>query len=127
MRGPYTEPLFVSNKPPDSLQVLDSSGRDEVEHREAAEDAVSAVNRTEEAGEEPKRDSLSCPQTLISEPSYKRGHKVTTVPELELRKLERGKIPPLHSVPPQGGAVFPVLNLGSPLISPSPLVFQIST
>uniref|UniRef100_G3PM75 Protein kinase domain-containing protein n=1 Tax=Gasterosteus aculeatus aculeatus TaxID=481459 RepID=G3PM75_GASAC len=89
VRGPYTEPLFVSNKPPDSLQVLDGSGRDEVEHREAAEDAVSAVNRTEEAGEEPKRDSLSCPQTLISEPNYKRGHKVTTVPELELRKLER--------------------------------------
>ncbi|KAL6102549.1 map3k14 [Pungitius sinensis] len=80
VRGPYTEPLFVSNKPPDSLQHLESSGRDEVEHQEAAEDAVDGAR---------ERDSLSCPQTLISELSYKRGHKVTTVPELELRKLER--------------------------------------
>ncbi|MEQ2181681.1 hypothetical protein GOODEAATRI_014037 [Goodea atripinnis] len=38
---------------------------------------------------EPKRESLNAPQMLIPEPNLKRNNKITTVPELELRKLER--------------------------------------
>lgn len=34
----------------------------------------------------------SGPQTLISEPNQKWSNKISTVPELELRKLERGDV-----------------------------------
>ncbi|KAK9534693.1 hypothetical protein VZT92_007123 [Zoarces viviparus] len=98
VRGPYTEPFHISNKPPDSLQRIDSSVSHEDELQESVKEAITTGSRAEEPEDDgdgeadcnaSKRGSLFCPQTLIPEPNYKRGHKITTVPELELRKLER--------------------------------------
>ncbi|XP_074512204.1 mitogen-activated protein kinase kinase kinase 14 [Sebastes fasciatus] len=94
VKGPYTEPLYIANKPPDSLQLINSNFSYEDEHQESVEKVTTTGRRTEEPDDEEdrnesKRDSLFCPQTLISEPNHKKGNKITTVPELELRKLER--------------------------------------
>ncbi|XP_071327073.1 mitogen-activated protein kinase kinase kinase 14 isoform X2 [Trachinotus anak] len=96
VKGPYTEPLYIANKPPDFLQHINSSvDFDDVEeHRESVEKVITAGRRTEElhdeVEEEEKEQGLPlCPQTLISEPNHKRSNKITTVSELELRKLER--------------------------------------
>uniref|UniRef100_A0A8C9YLD2 Mitogen-activated protein kinase kinase kinase 14a n=1 Tax=Sander lucioperca TaxID=283035 RepID=A0A8C9YLD2_SANLU len=104
VKGPYTEPLYITNKPPDSLQLINSSFNyeNEDDHQESVK-VITTGRRTEKLDDddddgdedkragcnESKRDSLFCPQTLISEPNHKRGNKITTVPELELRKLER--------------------------------------
>ena len=100
VKGPYTEPLNIANKPPDSLQLLNSSVNyeDGEEHEESVEKVISAGRRLEELDDdedeekEAQRDSSFCPQKLIFEPNYKKGNKVTTLPELELRKLERGDV-----------------------------------
>ncbi|XP_070836775.1 mitogen-activated protein kinase kinase kinase 14 [Chaetodon trifascialis] len=95
VRGPYTEPLYCADKPPDSLQLVNSSVGYEEEHQESVEKVITAGRKTkypgddEEEKEDSKRGSPFCPQMLISEPNHKRGNKITTVPELELRKLER--------------------------------------
>ncbi|XP_054464154.1 mitogen-activated protein kinase kinase kinase 14 [Anoplopoma fimbria] len=109
VKGPYTEPLYISDKPPDSLQLINSSV--DYEDQESVRKLTTTGSRAEEQGDEEadrsesKRDSPFCPQTLISEPNYKRGHKVTTVPELELRKLERdfylSSLSTLHSAEKQ--------------------------
>lgn len=107
VKGPYTEPLYITNKPPDSLQLINSSFNyeNEDDHQESVK-VITTGRRTEKLDDddddgdedkragcnESKRDSLFCPQTLISEPNHKRGNKITTVPELELRKLERGEV-----------------------------------
>ncbi|XP_051243152.1 mitogen-activated protein kinase kinase kinase 14 [Dicentrarchus labrax] len=97
VKGPYTEPLYFADKPPDSLQLIDSSF-DYEEHQESVEEVITTGRKTKELGDaneeeadsgESKRGSPFCPQTLISEPNHKRGNKITTVPELELRKLEQ--------------------------------------
>ena len=104
VRGPYSEPLYIANKPPDSLGLINSSVNyeDKEEHQVYVGKAVAAGTRTkepdgeeEEAAEsnESKRGSPFCPQALISEPNHKRSNKITTVSELELRKLERGEVP----------------------------------
>ncbi|XP_034394339.1 mitogen-activated protein kinase kinase kinase 14 [Cyclopterus lumpus] len=106
VRGPFTEPLYIADKPPDRLQLVNSSVKYEDEHQEPVGKGIPAGSGPEDLeddhGEETKRDSPSRPQTLISEPSYKRGNRVTTVPELELRKLERdfylSSLSQLHSV-----------------------------
>ncbi|XP_044036146.1 mitogen-activated protein kinase kinase kinase 14 isoform X2 [Siniperca chuatsi] len=101
MKGPYTEPLCIANKPPDSLQLINSSAEYEAEeeYQDSVEKLITAGRRMKEMDDddeekeansnESKRSSPFCPQMLISEPNYKRGNKITTVPELELRKLER--------------------------------------
>ncbi|TNN41172.1 Mitogen-activated protein kinase kinase kinase 14 [Liparis tanakae] len=100
VRGPYTAPLYIADHPPDRLQLVNSSVKYDDEHREPVGGRVPAGRGPREA--ESKRDATSCPQTLVSEPSYKRGGKVTTLPELELRKLERdfylSSLSQLHSV-----------------------------
>uniref|UniRef100_A0A8C4NNF5 Mitogen-activated protein kinase kinase kinase 14a n=1 Tax=Dicentrarchus labrax TaxID=13489 RepID=A0A8C4NNF5_DICLA len=92
VKGPYTEPLYFADKPPDSLQLIDSSF-DYEEHQESVEEVITTGRKTKELGDaneeeadsgESKRGSPFCPQTLISEPNHKRGNKITTVPELEL-------------------------------------------
>ncbi|XP_035470607.1 mitogen-activated protein kinase kinase kinase 14 isoform X2 [Scophthalmus maximus] len=98
-RGPHTEPLYVVNKSPDSLQLINSSidyDDEEKERQESVEDLITAERKTkglDEEEEEEEGDSKRClqfcPQTLIHEPNHKRGNKITTVSELELRKLER--------------------------------------
>lgn len=104
MKGPYTEPLYIATKPPDSLQLFNSSVVcEEEEHQESVEKPdrktkklynddkdVKAESNGSEPGSEP--GSHFSPETLSSEPNHKRGNNKTTVPELELRKLERGKI-----------------------------------
>ncbi|XP_076609789.1 mitogen-activated protein kinase kinase kinase 14 [Chaetodon auriga] len=95
VRGPYTEPLYCADKPPDSLQLVNSCIDYEEEHQESVEKVITAGRKTkypgddEEEREDSRRGSPFCPQMLISEPNHKRGNKITTVPELELRKLER--------------------------------------
>ncbi|XP_070704074.1 mitogen-activated protein kinase kinase kinase 14 [Pempheris klunzingeri] len=99
--GPFTEPLYVAIKPPDSLRLVSCSVDYEDEEEQKPVEKVTAVGRkTKELDDddeakkadcgEPKRGGpLLCPQTLTSEPNHKRANRITTVPELELRKLER--------------------------------------
>lgn len=99
MRGPYTEPLYIVNKPPDSLQHLYNSVQDEDENQESVEEVQTPDRRKKSYDEkdEAKCDksdlgSPLCVLTPVYEPIHKTGNKVTTVPELELRKLERGRV-----------------------------------
>uniref|UniRef100_A0AAQ5WZT8 Protein kinase domain-containing protein n=1 Tax=Amphiprion ocellaris TaxID=80972 RepID=A0AAQ5WZT8_AMPOC len=118
VKGPYTEPLYISTKPPDSLQHINSSVDFEDEERQdSLEQAIIAGGRTKNLDDdeetevvaadcnESKRGSPFGPQMLISEPNYKRGNNMTTVPELELRKLERdfylSSLSQLHSAETQ--------------------------
>ncbi|XP_024127220.1 mitogen-activated protein kinase kinase kinase 14 [Oryzias melastigma] len=79
VEGPYTKPLHILDKLPDSQQ-LHSNSEDTETH--------SAGLRTKKPDEEEDVES-NAPQMLISEPNYKNYHQKVTVPELELRKLER--------------------------------------
>ncbi|MEQ2296218.1 hypothetical protein AMECASPLE_022680 [Ameca splendens] len=90
VQGSYTEPLYVPNKPPDDLHPINSSGdfEDKEEHTKSADSVITGLRTMEISPSEPKRESLNAPQMLIPEPNLKR-NKITTVPELELRKLER--------------------------------------
>lgn len=100
MAGPYTEPLYIADKPPDSLQLINSSVdcEDEEEHQESVEEVITAGRKAKELDDdyeekeadsnESKRGSPFCPPTLISEPNHKSG-KIT---DFELRKLERGEV-----------------------------------
>lgn len=101
MKGPYLEPLLNTNKPGDSMQFITSSAdfEDEEMHQESVEKLITTGRRTkkltdeEEAdAEKSKRGSPHEPQMLISELSHRRDNKITTVPELELRKLVGGEV-----------------------------------
>ncbi|XP_008302499.1 mitogen-activated protein kinase kinase kinase 14 [Stegastes partitus] len=96
VKGPYTDPLYISNKPPDSLQLINSSIDFEDDQRqESVEKVITAGRRTQKLDDdkqevvansnESKQGSPLGPQMLISEPNHKRGNKITT----ELHKLER--------------------------------------
>ncbi|XP_019949692.1 mitogen-activated protein kinase kinase kinase 14 isoform X2 [Paralichthys olivaceus] len=99
VKGPYTEPLYIANKPPDSLQLINNNEVEEVEeHRESVQSLITTGRKIkklddeeeEEADEDELKPDLPCsPRTLIYEPNHKRSNKLTTVSELELRKLER--------------------------------------
>ncbi|KAI3359570.1 hypothetical protein L3Q82_013974, partial [Scortum barcoo] len=93
--GPYTEPVYIADKPPDSLQLINSSvDYDEDAYQDSVEEVITAGRKakeldgdtegTEADSNESKRGSPFCPQTLISEPNHKSG-KMT---DCELRKLE---------------------------------------
>lgn len=99
VKGAYTEPLYIVNKPPDSLQLLNSSIYNEDEEEESVEKAITAGRRTKgwNDEEDEEEEAQRGPRKLISEPNHKKDNKVTTVPELErpeveLRKLERGDV-----------------------------------
>lgn len=98
VKGPYLEPLLNTNKPSDSMQLISSSAdfEDEEMHQESMEKLITTGRRTKKLTDEEeadadskksKRGSPHEPQMLISELSHKRDNKITTVPELELRKL----------------------------------------
>ncbi|XP_047427143.1 mitogen-activated protein kinase kinase kinase 14 [Mugil cephalus] len=97
VKGPYTEPLYIANKPPDFLQLINSSA--DLEDEEECQGYLKATGRRTKKLEDEegvdaeynksKHDSFSGPQMLISEPKQKKCNKITTVSELELRKLER--------------------------------------
>nr|XP_046270544.1 mitogen-activated protein kinase kinase kinase 14 [Scatophagus argus]XP_046270545.1 mitogen-activated protein kinase kinase kinase 14 [Scatophagus argus]XP_046270546.1 mitogen-activated protein kinase kinase kinase 14 [Scatophagus argus]XP_046270547.1 mitogen-activated protein kinase kinase kinase 14 [Scatophagus argus] len=97
VRGPYAKPLYFPNKPPDPLQTNSSVYyEDEEKYKESIEKVITEGRKTRNLGDEDEekeaestRSPPFCPQTLISEPNHKRSNKITTVPELELRKLER--------------------------------------
>lgn len=86
VRGPYTEPLYIASKLPDSLQFINSSADLEDEEEDNVEKEITAGRMTKKM-----EDDESSPQMLISELKQKKCNKITTVSELELRKLERGK------------------------------------
>lgn len=95
LRGPYAEPLYFAKKPPD-YPPLNQGGLDyDAEQRNPTWTGITTAADSEKLGypceeteaEESKPRSLCSPQT--SEPNHRRSNK-TTVPELELRKLERG-------------------------------------
>lgn len=101
MKGPYAKPLYFADKPPDSLPCNNSSVdyEDEEDHKESVQKAITAERKkkelsedSEERVEDLKRGPPFCPQTLISEPNRKKNNKITSVPELELLKLERGDV-----------------------------------
>lgn len=101
VKGPYVQPLYFADKPPDSQPFNNSNVdyEDEEEHKESVQKAITAERKmikelgddNEERGDDLKRGPPFCPQTLISEANRKK-NKITTVPELELRKLERGDV-----------------------------------
>ncbi|XP_034450292.1 mitogen-activated protein kinase kinase kinase 14 isoform X2 [Hippoglossus hippoglossus] len=100
VKGPYTEPQYIANKPPDCLPLVSRNvDHDEVEeHQESVQNLITTGGKRkelddaeeEEADEDELKPGLQCsPRTLIYEPNHKRSSKLTTVSELELRKLER--------------------------------------
>ncbi|XP_074552727.1 mitogen-activated protein kinase kinase kinase 14 [Halichoeres trimaculatus] len=104
VRGPYTEPLFITNKLNDPLQLFrDVGGCEEEEEHQESDWKVRNTKELNDEDEERNADSSFSPQMLTTEP--KRADKVTTVPELELRKLERdfylNSLSQLHSAEKQ--------------------------
>lgn len=98
LKGPYAEPLYFAEKPPDD-PPLNHCGLDyDEEQRSPAGPGITAATDSKKLGslceeteaEELKPSSPCYPQT--SEPNHKRSNKTSTVPELELRKLERGAL-----------------------------------
>ncbi|XP_013878954.1 mitogen-activated protein kinase kinase kinase 14 [Austrofundulus limnaeus] len=83
VKGPYTDPLYNVRKLPDSPQLNNSSVdfEDKKNQMESAEKVITAGLKTQKLH--------SGPQTLISKPSQRWSNKISTMPELELRKLER--------------------------------------
>ncbi|XP_037545216.1 mitogen-activated protein kinase kinase kinase 14 [Nematolebias whitei] len=95
VKGPYTEPLRVVTKLPDSSQRSDVDHNQD--HLEPADKVIAAGLKTQKLP--------SGPQALLSEPAQQWSNKITTVPELELRKLERdfylSSLSQLHSAEEQ--------------------------
>lgn len=95
LRGPYAEPLYLSKKPPDCPPPDQDDLDYDAEQRSPTWPEITAAADSEKLGypceeteaEESEPRSLCSPR--IPEPNHKRSSK-TTVPELELRKLERG-------------------------------------
>ncbi|XP_028311651.1 mitogen-activated protein kinase kinase kinase 14 [Gouania willdenowi] len=95
VKGPYTEPLSVTNKPPDPCALRSSSVElDDAENMDSHGTPIKSHKKcikweNEAAVEAESKQCLPVsPITLIQEP-IKRGSKVSTGPELELCKLER--------------------------------------
>lgn len=99
VKGPYAEPLYFPDKPPDAVPLNTSCCEEEEEHKYAT---VTTAKKAKKLGEdnEGKAESKHCPMVhpimLMSEPGHKK-NDLSGVPELELSKLEHGEDP--HSVP----------------------------
>lgn len=95
VKGPYAEPLTVPDEPPDSAEPLDKSCCEDEEERKYS--TVTTAKKTKQLGDdnEERVESKHCPMVLpimlMSEPDHKK-NKLSGVPELELRKLERGEV-----------------------------------
>lgn len=93
-KGPYAEPLYFPDKPPDSVPLNKSCCEDEEEHKYST---VTTAKKTKKLGDhneekaEPKLCPMVHPIMLMSEPDHKKNN-LNGVPELELRKLERGEV-----------------------------------
>lgn len=94
MKGPYVQPLYVPDKPPDSVPLNKSFCEDE---KECKYSTVTTAKKTKKLGDvnEEKVGLKHCPTVhpimLMSEPDHKKNNP-SGVPELELRKLERGEV-----------------------------------
>lgn len=94
VKGPYAEPLYFPDKPPDSGPQSESCCEDEEEHKYST---VTTAKKTKKLGDdnEEKAELNHCPMVnpimLVSEPDHKKNN-LSGVPELELRKLERGEV-----------------------------------
>uniref|UniRef100_A0A668AWM2 Mitogen-activated protein kinase kinase kinase 14a n=1 Tax=Myripristis murdjan TaxID=586833 RepID=A0A668AWM2_9TELE len=107
VRGPYTEPLHIVDKPPDPQQHFTSRVDSEDEDHQEFEVKLMSPWKGRELHDDEEEDddedddvedkeadpdktsntgSPTCPQTLISEPNHKLGSNNTVS---ELRKLER--------------------------------------
>ncbi|KAM9844297.1 mitogen-activated protein kinase kinase kinase 14 isoform 1-T2 [Aulostomus maculatus] len=91
VKGSYTKPLYIPNKPPDQFGN-GSVDCDDEEHQQSEETMITAGRSVMELDDDEKEEEDSDESTQgipfylhISEPKT----KITTVPELELRKLER--------------------------------------
>lgn len=103
VKGPYAEPLYFVDKPPDSLPLNHSSFDSEEDQKSSVQRGITAEGKSENwsyDGEEKEADSKQglpfCPQ--ISESNHKKNDDASTLSELELRKLERGAFPPPPAV-----------------------------
>uniref|UniRef100_H3D294 Mitogen-activated protein kinase kinase kinase 14a n=1 Tax=Tetraodon nigroviridis TaxID=99883 RepID=H3D294_TETNG len=91
VKGPYVQPLYVPDKPPDSVPLNKSFCEDE---KECKYSTVTTAKKTKKLGDvnEEKVGLKHCPTVhpimLMSEPDHKKNNP-SGVPELELRKLER--------------------------------------
>lgn len=100
VKGPYAEPLYFPDKPPDTVP-LNTSCCEEEEEEEHKYSTVTTAKKAKKLGEdnEGKAESKHCPMVhpimLMSEPGHKK-NDLSGVPELELSKLERGEDP--HNV-----------------------------
>lgn len=94
MKGPYAEPLYVSEKPPDSVPLNKSCCKDEEECKYSTVATAKKTNTLDNDNED-KGESKQClmvhPIMLMSEPDHKK-NTLSGVPELELHKLERGEV-----------------------------------
>ncbi|XP_029691748.1 mitogen-activated protein kinase kinase kinase 14 isoform X1 [Takifugu rubripes] len=90
VKGPYAEPLYFPDKPPDAVPLNTSCCEEEEEHKYAT---VTTAKKAKKLGEdnEGKAESKHCPMVhpimLMSEPGHKK-NDLSGVPELELSKLE---------------------------------------
>lgn len=93
VKGPYAEPLYVPDKPPDSVPLNKSCCEDEEECQYSTVTTAKKTNKLGDDNEEfeSKHRPMSHPIMLMSEPDHKK-YNLSGVPELELRKLERGEV-----------------------------------
>lgn len=103
MKGPYAEPLYFPDKPPDAVPLNTSCCEEEEEEEDEHKySTVTTAKKAKKLGEdnegkaEPKHCPMVHPIMLMSEPGHKK-NDLSGVPELELSKLERGEDP--HNVP----------------------------
>lgn len=94
VKGPYAEPLYVPDKPPDSVPLNKSCCEDEEECKYSTVTTAKKTKKLSDVNEE-KVELKHCPMVhpimLMSEPDHKKNN-VSGVPELELHKLERGEV-----------------------------------
>lgn len=93
MKGPYAEPLYFPDKPPDSVPLYNSCCEEKAASKYST---VTTAKKTEKPSDdnEEKAASKHCPVVhpimLMSEPENKK-NDLSVVPKLELHKLERGE------------------------------------
>lgn len=94
VEGPFVQPLYVPDRPPDSVPPNKSCCGDE---KECKYSTVTTAKETTKPGDvnQEKAEWKRCPTvhpiTLMSEPDRQK-NTLGGVPELELHKLERGEL-----------------------------------
>lgn len=93
MKGPYAEPLYFPDKPPDSVPLYNSCCEEKAASKYSTVTTAKKTKKPSDDNEE-KAASKHCPVVhpimLMSEPENKK-NDLSVVPKLELHKLERGE------------------------------------